>query len=42
MMRGDVVVTVPNPHRNDISVDLLKRILQRADVSRKEWLGIDR
>ena len=42
MMRDDVVVTVPNPHRSDISVDLLKRILQRADVSRKEWLGIDR
>ena len=39
MLRGDLVFTVPNPHRKDISVDLLKRILDRAGVSRDEWLG---
>lgn len=39
MLRGDLVLTVPNPHRKDISVDLLKRILDRAGVSRDEWLG---
>jgi predicted RNA binding protein YcfA (HicA-like mRNA interferase family) len=39
MIRGDVVVTIPNPHRGDISVDLLQRILQRAGISREEWHG---
>jgi hypothetical protein len=39
MMRGDHVLTIPNPHRSDISVDLLKRILERAGVSRDAWLG---
>lgn len=41
MIRGDVVVTIPNLHRSDIGVDLLKRILERAGVSRDEWLTID-
>jgi len=41
MVRGDVIVTIPNPHRNDISVDLLKRIIERAGVSREDWLAID-
>jgi hypothetical protein len=30
---------LPNPHRGDISVDLLRHILRRADVSHEEWLG---
>jgi hypothetical protein len=37
MIRGDIVVTIPNPHRGEISVDLLHRILLRADISREEW-----
>ena len=41
MMRGDRVLTVPNPHRSDIGIDLLKRILDRAGVSRDEWLATD-
>lgn len=39
MIRGDVVVTVPNPHRGDIDVDLLQRILEQAGISRDEWLA---
>ena len=39
MVRGDVVLTLPNPHRADISVDLLQRILRRSGVSRTEWLA---
>ena len=38
MVRGDVVVTLPNPHRGAIGVDLLQRILRRAGVTREEWL----
>ena len=41
MMRGDYVLTIPNPHRSDIGVDLLKRILERAGVSREEWLATE-
>jgi len=37
MARGDVVVTIPNPHRGDISVGLLARILRQAGVTRSEW-----
>jgi predicted RNA binding protein YcfA (HicA-like mRNA interferase family) len=29
---------IPNPHGEDISVDLLVRILRQAEISRKEWL----
>lgn len=39
MLRGDCRLILPNPHRGDISVDLLRRILRRAGVSREEWLG---
>jgi predicted RNA binding protein YcfA (HicA-like mRNA interferase family) len=39
MVRGDVVVTLPNPHRREIGVDLLQRILRRAGLTREEWLG---
>jgi len=39
MLRGECRLILPNPHRGDISVDLLRRILRRAGVSREEWLG---
>jgi hypothetical protein len=41
MVRGDLVLTIPNPHRRDISVDLLGRILHQAGFSRDEWLAED-
>jgi len=37
MVRGDLVLTLPNPHRSAIGPDLLVRILRQAGVSRKEW-----
>lgn len=40
MTRGSVVVTIPNPHRGDIGVGLLKLVLDQAGVSRKEWEAI--
>ncbi|MDD3216806.1 MAG: type II toxin-antitoxin system HicA family toxin [Methanoculleus sp.] len=30
MVKGDLVLTIPNPHRAEISVDLLVRILRQA------------
>lgn len=39
MIKGNIVITLPNPHRRDVSVDLLRRLLRQARVSRKEWLS---
>ncbi len=41
MIRGDIVVTVPNPHRGDIGVELLLRVLRAAEVNREEWLSLE-
>ena len=37
MVRGDLVLTVPNPHRGDIGVSLLQIILKQAGISRADW-----
>ncbi len=39
MVRNDLVLTIPNPHKKDISVDLLRRILKQAGITREQWLG---
>jgi hypothetical protein len=41
MVKGDLVLTIPNPHRREVSVDLLVRILRMAEISRSEWLKKD-
>jgi len=38
MLRKDIVVTIPNPHYKEISVDLLVRIIKQAGISRNDWL----
>lgn len=37
MVRGEVRLTLPNPHRQEIGRDLLARILNQAGLSREEW-----
>lgn len=38
MARGDDSVVIPNSHRGeDISVDLLIKVLRQAGISRDEW-----
>ena len=37
MVRGDVVLAIPNPHGKDISIGLLSRMLRQAEVTRSEW-----
>jgi predicted RNA binding protein YcfA (HicA-like mRNA interferase family) len=37
MKRGTITVRVPNPHRDDIGVNLLVRVLAEAGVSKQEW-----
>lgn len=37
MIKGDVRLNISNPHRRDIAVNLLKRILSQAGIQRDEW-----
>jgi predicted RNA binding protein YcfA (HicA-like mRNA interferase family) len=37
MTKGDQRLTIPNPHRGDISVPLLAEILRKAGVARDDW-----
>jgi predicted RNA binding protein YcfA (HicA-like mRNA interferase family) len=37
MKKGNVQMTIPNPHVGDISVGLLRKILRDAGISREEW-----
>lgn len=37
MVRGAVRLVLPNPHRGDLGIDLLARVLRQAEVSREEW-----
>ncbi len=39
MINGNLVLTVPNPHRKEIGVPLLVKILKQAQVSKEAWLG---
>ena len=41
MARGSTRLAVPNPHRQEIGVDLLVRILRQAGVTREEWLATE-
>ena len=37
MIRENLRLTIPNPRREKIGVDLLKRILRQAGIAREEW-----
>jgi len=37
MVKGELRLTIPNPHRQDIGIDLLKRILRQGEIRRDEW-----
>ena len=37
MQRDRLKVHIPNPHQGDISVALLRHILEEADVSLQKW-----
>jgi len=40
MVKGDIRVAIPNPHRDkDIGVRLLVQILKEAGISREDWLS---
>ena len=37
MVKGAAKLPIPNPHGGDISVSILKEILNEIGVSREEW-----
>lgn len=40
MLRGTRRLILPNPHRGDIGIDLLVRLLRQAGVTREEWESV--
>jgi predicted RNA binding protein YcfA (HicA-like mRNA interferase family) len=40
MKKGDLTVDLPNPHKQDIGVGLLKKVLKQAEISREEWFSV--
>lgn len=37
VIKDDVTLWLPNPHRDDIGRELLARILRQAKIDRDEW-----
>lgn len=37
MLKETVRLIIPNPHKGDISRDLLSKILKQAKITRAEW-----
>lgn len=37
MQKGDLSLTIPNPHGSDISPKLLAKVLRQAGIERSEW-----
>lgn len=42
MLRGTRRLILPNPHRGDISADLLARLFRQGGITRQEWAALDR
>lgn len=40
MVRGEAVLTIPNPHRDDIGVGLLAVVLRQGGVTKREWEAV--
>ena len=37
MQRGNVSVSIPNPHQSDVGPNLLAKVLRQAGIIRDEW-----
>jgi hypothetical protein len=40
MLKGELTLTLPNPHQGDVGRELLARILRQAGLSRRAWEAI--
>jgi len=41
MIRGEMKLRIPNPHRSDISKHLVAEILRQAGITTEEWNKAD-
>jgi len=37
MIKGNIRITLPNPHKSDIGKSLLNRILKQAKIGKEDW-----
>ena len=37
MVKGDLRIRIPNPHKKDIGKNLLKLVLKEAGISQETW-----
>lgn len=37
MVKGEITLSVPNPHKGDIGRELLSRVLRQAKIDRDTW-----
>ena len=37
MVKGEITLSVPNPHKGDIGRELLSRVLGQAKIDRDTW-----
>jgi hypothetical protein len=37
MVKGNLVLTIPNPHKGDIGPDLMATVLRQAGITRQQW-----
>jgi len=37
MVKGELTLTIPNPHHKDVGKEFLVRILRQAGISKEEW-----
>ncbi|MEH2120481.1 type II toxin-antitoxin system HicA family toxin [Nostoc sp.] len=37
MLKDDITVRIPNPHKSDIGKGLLTEILRQAEIEKDEW-----
>jgi len=38
--KGNVALRLPNPHKSDVGVELLIRILRQADIAKSDWINL--
>jgi predicted RNA binding protein YcfA (HicA-like mRNA interferase family) len=37
MIKDQMRLTLPNPHKREIGVDLIRRLMRQGQITREEW-----
>ncbi len=40
MIKNNLRLTIPNPHKKEIGIDLLTRLIKQAGIEKEKWLNI--